>query len=84
MVESKEAKFERGAAQAGPGIGLDFTFPVMYAHLLRWLQIRAPKTADFQTAEVVYREARQGRDALIGYILRKRKHSFRFPQPIPP
>ena len=34
---AKEAKFERGAAQAGLGIGLDFFFssPAMYAHQLR-------------------------------------------------
>ena len=26
---TKEAKFERGEAQAGPGIGLEFPFPLL-------------------------------------------------------
>ena len=28
-VQPKEAKFERGVAQAGPGIGLEFPFPLL-------------------------------------------------------
>ena len=29
LVRSKETKFERGAAQAGPAVGLDFPFPLL-------------------------------------------------------
>ena len=59
LVIHKEAKFERGAAQAGPGIGLDFPLPLLqctHTNQCGW-NLGLQKQLTFKQLKSFFREA---------------------------